>query len=975
MAQSRPKSNALLPTHHRHSKPSEDTNASGLAESAISYSAFPEPPSSIPPTPVRSVFGSPGSIASSSNRYSRSTFDRNSSRVLTSHPEKQEKDVNSVSASNISPYDWHEGASSIDVDATEDRLLPTSFITSLLQENAGPRAANRASYTSDAISGISEMTYPPRNPFTDSLRNSSAIPSHNGSRRQSHRGPVPRPVGGRPPNSFPHRGTARDSGSSNTHGFAQPALATQVRSHPDPGQTVTRDDSSIDQSTLITEQSEWNGKSGGKLPVYSEVDEADDSHPETQTNSSIGFATSQTNLAWRRPVPNANNEPPTRESVHSTRSVAPSLISRISSLRSFGKRAFTWRRKPLPPVPTIPHIPIAVEREHRRVEEQTPLPDLVNRANYLHGLLEKGHHPHQSISSHPAKAEQFVPTSEVSGVVAQLHSQANPWRPSASKKSRAVLWMKSNKSWVALGIFVVIATIAIGSAVGVTAQRNKVREAPKCPANVGGANCNLNATCVCTSPSSLSCEKPVGRAVLDVIPIMNKILDANLTVEAVYNGLWIAQGGVQGSSCVKQVELIDVGPVLDASHQPNRTQWTQSALLWTLTQTQDVNSVQQLQDFVRKVAWSQLPASDGPVTSTETNFAVAIAGFNYDLASQMITPLPATFKDNGQPLSEQSSRIDAGILPSLNHIYSYAVASSTQQDHALLQYWTNTLHQKEDNLEPFKAAFSTSPIILPFNATSQAIQSVYSANSFPPPAGCYPELDSGQSELIHAIEDKAFGLSQTTTATQFNVSCFPTHPTYGVLDILRLRLPFPESLGEVPRQGVILKPDVAPRAILAVGERLSALSGPTNATRGSIAFIDPRGYGTMTYANHIILEYLSSINSNTANAIITLEVSVFGSVEASDASSYVSSFADFSGSLFFGSNDGSAFRSWAIGRGGQIAWTENSTSLEVVYDKSLSDKIFNLTWAATSAGIETNAPNVGLVNITDTFHANQRFSP
>lgn len=314
------------------------------------------------------------------------------------------------------------------------------------------------------------------------------------------------------------------------------------------------------------------------------------------------------------------------------------------------------------------------------------------------------------------------------------------------------------------------------------------------------------------------------------------------------------------------------------------------------------------------------------------------------------------------------------------------------------------LHQGEERLKLFKDAFRASPIILPFDATSPAIRSLYNSNSFPPPPACYPGLKSEQRDFIGLVEGKAFNLAPPANiATQFDSNCFPLHPAYGVLNVLRLRLPFLDSQSNTAKQGIVLNSDVAPRAILAVGEALAALPGPINSTRSQATAVDPRNYGTTAYASHIILQYLSSVSVNVANAIIyhvlnssatppppnsasesalfplesipTLEVAIFGNIETSDVDSYVSSFTSSSGSLFFGSDDGSSFRSRAIGRGDRIAWTENATSPEVVYDNTLSDSVFNQTWLAASVAIDTNARNVGLVNITDTFRVNQRFSP
>jgi hypothetical protein len=110
-------------------------------------------------------------------------------------------------------------------------------------------------------------------------------------------------------------------------------------------------------------------------------------------------------------------------------------------------------------------------------------------------------------------------------------------------------------------------------------------------------------------------------------------------------------------------------------------------------------------------------------------------------------------------------------------------------------------------------------------------------------------------------------------------------------------------------------------------------------------------------------------------SIPLLEVAVFGNVEHTDVDSDVSSFTTSSGLLFFGSNDGTAFRTWAIGQGGTIMWTENATSPEIVRDKTFSDSIFNQTWVAASIAIQVNATSVSVANITAAFRSNNRFDP
>lgn len=154
---------------------------------------------------------------------------------------------------------------------------------------------------------------------------------------------------------------------------------------------------------------------------------------------------------------------------------------------------------------------------------------------------------------------------------------------------------------------------------------------------------------------------------------MNDYQSVNLTASTVYRSLWVIHGQLQDSDCLQQVDLIDVSPALDGQRDPNRTQWAQTALLWTLTQTRDSTPITQLQDFIKNADWAKLESSDGPVTSAASTFTTSAAGFSYDFAAQTIVPLPATFVKEGQPQGEQKSRVDNDTLPSLNRMYGYAV--------------------------------------------------------------------------------------------------------------------------------------------------------------------------------------------------------------------------------------------------------------------------------------------------------------
>jgi hypothetical protein len=238
-------------------------------------------------------------------------------------------------------------------------------------------------------------------------------------------------------------------------------------------------------------------------------------------------------------------------------------------------------------------------------------------------------------------------------------------------------------------------------------------------------------------------------------------------------------------------------------------------------------------------------------------------------------------------------------------------------------------------------------------------------------------------------------------ATQFEPACYPDRPVYGVLDILRLRLPFIDS-GTHAKQAAVLKRDIVPRVSVHSGEVLSSLLGASDITAISEVQSDPRQYGTLGHFDHVVLRYLSSISDvNVATALVNyilgstilpptdssilyrslavipvMEVVVFGSIAPSDIDSVVSAFTTTSGSLFFGSDQGGALRNWAItGCSSMIVWSETALSPLVVHDRDLSDPIFNQTWTAVSTALHYNITGIGIANITETFGLTHKFTP
>ena len=323
-----------------------------------------------------------------------------------------------------------------------------------------------------------------------------------------------------------------------------------------------------------------------------------------------------------------------------------------------------------------------------------------------------------------------------------------------------------------------------------------------------------------------------------------------------------------------------------------------------------------------------------------------------------------------------------------------------------MTYWTSVLLQRPQDLATFKAALSLSSVLLPFNATSPSIQTLYSNSTsslFPPPLACFPDLTSEVQQQINSVETGVFGLqSIASTTSNFDTSCYQDRPVYGVLDVLRLRLPFLDSQTGTVKQAVVLTRDANPRVVLYNGLMFSTpLNGTYTVTSSQL---DARQYGTLNLCDHVILQYLTSMpDVNTANALASfvlsaatnttppdsssllfqslksipfLAVAVFGDVGPPDLTSTAASFTASDDSLLFGSVDGTALRNWTIDTiGGPVVWTQNATSPLVVRDNSLGNTAISETWNAISIAISNNIPGIGLSNITTTLEGTQNFSP
>jgi hypothetical protein len=247
------------------------------------------------------------------------------------------------------------------------------------------------------------------------------------------------------------------------------------------------------------------------------------------------------------------------------------------------------------------------------------------------------------------------------------------------------------------------------------------------------------------------------------------------------------------------------------------------------------------------------------------------------------------------------------------------------------------------------------------------------STQFPVPLSCYPGLSSQQLQQIGILESGVFGLSSPVARDRFNPSCYPDRPTYGVVDLLRLRLPFPDRRLNASRQASQLIIDALPRTVIYSGEIVSGM--PTARTIPVPLSLNPSRFGTTDNLNRVLLTYLSSIadvslamefvqfilslspvpppSSSRLIASLSdipiLEFAIFGSITPQDILSSYSSFTAPNGALFFGSKAGQSFRDWAtVSPSSSIVWTTNGTSEQIARETAARNDAFESVWAIAS---------------------------
>ncbi|KAG8905704.1 hypothetical protein FRB99_008418 [Tulasnella sp. 403] len=515
-----------------------------------------------------------------------------------------------------------------------------------------------------------------------------------------------------------------------------------------------------------------------------------------------------------------------------------------------------------------------------------------------------------------------------------------------------------------------------------------------CPGNYTGSQCNLDATCVCTSSGAVC--NPLAVAVRDIIQQTNSLINTAYTPASVALTMWDIQGSPVGGNCLQQAILLDVNPVnADDKH----AKWTKSAVLWAVLQSQDLNAALQLRQYVNKLNFAS--GSNPPGTSGLKPFQIESSGLILDFQQMTIVAPPVTWRGDASPSDAQISSMTSALETVLDRFYTSASALSTQAQTALRNYWTKDLNMDAGLLATFVAAFQSAPILLPFdmtlNANRQSLATVMQLKdpktiSFPPPQGCNPMLSSSQLQGVNAIEQGVFGISPVSSVPpSFDLSCFGQRPVYGVLDVLRLRLPFVDGQKNASLQAAVLTSDVASRLLIRSGAVLSGYPSLSAADVPQSALVQAN-YGTLQHLNHVLLAYLKSLSLAQATTLATficgvaaksipptaaqfnastvlltslpvMEVALMGAVGPSDIDHSVSSFATPSGGLFFGSETGDIFRQWAANTatsasGVSVTWADSASAAKIVNEPRQSDGVFDQVWDGAQTMI-SNANTVG----------------
>jgi hypothetical protein len=160
---------------------------------------------------------------------------------------------------------------------------------------------------------------------------------------------------------------------------------------------------------------------------------------------------------------------------------------------------------------------------------------------------------------------------------------------------------------------------------------------------------------------------------------MNTLFSVNFTASNVSLTLWDLLGDPI-NDCSKQALLIDVAPGLAVASSPNRTEFSRAALLYSLMETESLNTTAQMRSFIANADFSKLAGQDKPVMADEAAVGLTFGadGFLYNFASMTFRPPSISWKVNSQVTGDQISRVGSIVDSVLDRMYSFATGTFTR---------------------------------------------------------------------------------------------------------------------------------------------------------------------------------------------------------------------------------------------------------------------------------------------------------
>ncbi|KAF8755895.1 hypothetical protein RHS01_04667 [Rhizoctonia solani] len=601
-----------------------------------------------------------------------------------------------------------------------------------------------------------------------------------------------------------------------------------------------------------------------------------------------------------------------------------------------------------------------------RKEGTMELPQLAHRAERLNEMLELGKLPHRSkstlgVASAPGSgggrvadvpvgvdqegndvsgegytdekalrrtrtpAEHRQPAVELVDIPGQQHQRFNKL-PEEHRQERKVTW---------------------GEGTGVPPprpERTKTRRLPRkrlltllaiaghgrepdaagytCPlASQTGQLCDLDATCACTSSLAGQCN-PLAQVLVDLVGPVNKLFDPS-------------------PAFTPSVRI----------RQPHRIRTQRIAL--DTRHDHEPNSTERMQQFVKQLDFTKLEAA-----SLDSSPAI-------------------TWQSSAKPSTDQVALVSEDLRKALDRVYTFATvrpASSAQRSSALARYWTNTLQFTSSQLSDFRRIASVSPVLLPFDATSSAVRSLFSNvnGSFPPPAACYPTLSTDELNAVNAMETGVFGLTRTGSVPSA-LDRAVSRPVYGK---------------DAPKQAVQVAANATSRVSVRLGRDGAGLPLTSVATANLTGSDDARTFGTISNMDHVLLTYLQAfphlpdkhfcaVQSNLGlDRVAHPRSRVLWNGRTGGSRVCVCGLCVPSGELFFGSSAGDAFREWAVQRTGEVVWYDGAAATQVVREGRTRDSTFEDVWKgangllsnAETTGVRTSRPEVArIVNVFTTI--------